>query len=73
MTIKRQTEQIFCKYCGEPKSLGNHAIALDLAQKIEKEKCRKCGTMTMAVCWLGLGHFVYLCEKCGKQWSNIDT
>lgn len=70
--IKRQPDEAhYCKYCGEPKTLGNHAIPLKMAEQIEKEKCGKCDKETLASCVLGIGHFMYLCEN-GHRWSNLE-
>lgn len=69
--VKRSTEKVFCEYCGEPLAVGRHAIPLDLAKQ-DPQACPKCGKNTFPACMLGLGHFVYACEKCEYHWSNID-
>lgn len=71
MKIEREANRTFCKYCGEPLAAGRHAISEDIARG-HNENCPKCSTDTMAVCMLGLGHFIYVCEKCGHRWSNIN-
>lgn len=72
MKVQRSTEKTFCDYCKEPLVLGRHAIPMDLAKTLPKEKCGKCQTESLVSCILGLGHFVYVCEKCGHRWSNIQ-
>lgn len=70
--VRREPATTFCEYCGEVRAMGRHAIPADLAASLPKEKCSKCKTEAAVACTLGLGHFVYVCEKCGNKWSNIE-
>lgn len=70
--INRKKGTYFCEYCGEPKGLGRHAIEEDLAERIIHSLCPNCKSDTKACCILGIGHFVYFCEKCGKKWTSIE-
>jgi hypothetical protein len=60
-----------CQYCGFPNEIGVHALPADEVGDHQKMACPSCGTETLPICAVGMGHFIYLCEKCGHRWSNI--
>ena len=66
------TNNLLCKWCGEPYCEHSHGISEAKAKTIPEEKCPGCQTETFAICVHGAGDFFYICKRCGRKWSNIE-